>query len=63
MTSTGLHAWADAAASAEITMVDGRRVVAFRVAGGKHHGAIGVNGSATVEKAVRLAGDLRIPLI
>ena len=44
-------------------MVDGRRVVAFRVAGGKHHGAIGVNGSATVEKAVRLAGDLRIPLI
>ncbi len=63
MTSTPLHAWADAAASAEITEIDGRRVVAFRVAGGKHHGAIGINGSATVERAVRLAGELQIPLV
>lgn len=63
MTSTPLHAWADAAASAEITEIDGRRVVAFRVAGGKHHGAIGVNGSATVERAVRMAGELQIPLV
>jgi acetyl-CoA carboxylase carboxyltransferase component len=61
--STPLHAWADAAASAEITEIGGRRVVAFRVAGGKHHGAIGVNGSATVERAVRLAGELQIPLV
>jgi acetyl-CoA carboxylase carboxyltransferase component len=61
--STPLHAWADAAASAEITEIGGRRVVAFRVAGGKHHGAIGVNGSATVERAVRLAGQLQIPLV
>jgi len=61
--STPLHAWADAAASAEITEIGGRRVVAFRVAGGKHHGAIGVNGSATVERAVRLAGELHIPLV
>ncbi|MDQ1510355.1 MAG: hypothetical protein QOG50_2199, partial [Actinomycetota bacterium] len=63
MRSTPLHAWADAAASAEITEIGGRRVVAFRVAGGKHHGAIGVNGSATVERAVRLAGELQIPLV
>jgi acetyl-CoA carboxylase carboxyltransferase component len=63
VTSTPLHAWADAAASAEITEIDGRRVVAFRVAGGKHHGAIGINGSATVERAVRLAGELQIPLV
>ncbi len=63
MRSTPLHAWADAAASAEITEINGRRVVAFRVAGGKHHGAIGINGSATVERAVRLAGELRIPLV
>ena len=63
MSSTPLHAWADAAASAEITEIGGRRVVAFRVAGGKHHGAIGINGSATVERAVRLAGELRIPLV
>jgi acetyl-CoA carboxylase carboxyltransferase component len=61
--STPLHAWADAAASAEITEIDGRRVVAFRVAGGKHHGAIGINGSATVERAVRLAGELQVPLV
>jgi len=61
--STPLHAWADEAASAEITEIEGRRVVAFRVAGGKHHGAIGVRGSATVERAVRLAGELRIPLV
>ena len=63
MRSTPLHAWADAAASAEITEIGGRRVVAFRVAGGKHHGAIGVNGSATVERAVRLAGELHVPLV
>ena len=63
MTSTPLHAWADAAASAEITDLGGRRVVSFRVAGGKHHGAIGVNGSATIERAVRLAGELQIPLV
>jgi acetyl-CoA carboxylase carboxyltransferase component len=35
----------------------------FRVAGGKHHGAIGVQGSATVEQAVQLAGKLQIPLV
>jgi acetyl-CoA carboxylase carboxyltransferase component len=63
VTSTPLHAWADAAASAEITEIGGRRVVAFRVEGGKHHGAIGVNGSATVERAVRLAGELQLPLV
>jgi acetyl-CoA carboxylase carboxyltransferase component len=63
VTSTPLHAWADAAASAEITEIGGRRVVAFRVEGGKHHGAIGVNGSETVERAVRLAGELQLPLV
>jgi len=63
VSSAPLHAWADAAASAEVTDIGGRQVVAFRVAGGKHHGAIGVNGSATVERAVRLAGSLQIPLV
>ena len=33
------------------------------IEGGKHHGAIGVNGSATVERAVRLAGELHVPLV
>ena len=44
-------------------MIDGRRVVWFRIAGGKHHGAIGVAGGATVERAVQLAGQLQVPLV
>ena len=63
MVTTPIHAGADVAASAELREVDGRQVVWFRIAGGKHHGAIGVRGGATVERAVRLAGELRIPLI
>ena len=54
--TTPIHAGADAAASAELREIDGRRVVWFRIAGGKHHGAIGVRGGATVERAVQLAG-------
>jgi acetyl-CoA carboxylase carboxyltransferase component len=63
VTGTPLQAWADSAASAGLRTIDGRRVVWFRIAGGKHHGAIGVNGSATVERAVRLAGELGVPLV
>jgi acetyl-CoA carboxylase carboxyltransferase component len=63
VSATPIHAWADTAASAEIRTIEGRTVVWFRVAGGKHHGAIGVNGSATVERAVHLAGRLRLPLV
>jgi acetyl-CoA carboxylase carboxyltransferase component len=61
--TTPLQAWADAAATAALTEIHGRRVVRFRIAGGKHHGAIGVEGSATVEAAVRMAGRLRLPLV
>ena len=61
--STPIHGHADVAASAELREIDGRRVVWFRVAGGKHHGAIGVAGGQTVERAVRLAGELQIPLV
>jgi acetyl-CoA carboxylase carboxyltransferase component len=63
VTSTPIQARADAAASAEVREIDGRRVVWFRISGGKHHGAIGGAGGATVERAVRLAGELRIPLL
>jgi acetyl-CoA carboxylase carboxyltransferase component len=63
VTSTPIQAWGDAAASAELRDLDGRRVVWFRIAGGKHHGAIGVDGSATVARAVRLAGALQVPLV
>jgi len=61
--STPIRAGADGTASAEVRVVDGRRVVWFRIAGGKHHGAIGAAGGATVERAVRLAGELQIPLV
>jgi acetyl-CoA carboxylase carboxyltransferase component len=63
VTSTPIQAWGDTAASAELRDLDGRRVVWFRIAGGKHHGAIGVEGSATVARAVRLAGALQVPLV
>jgi len=61
--STPIRAGADGTASAEVRVVDGRRVVWFRIAGGKHHGAIGAAGGATVERAVQLAGELQIPLV
>jgi acetyl-CoA carboxylase carboxyltransferase component len=62
-TDTPIQGRADAAASAEIREVGGRRVVWFRIAGGKHHGAIGPAGAATVERAVDLANRLEIPLV
>ena len=61
--STPIRSDADAAASAELREIEGRRVVWFRIAGGKHHGAIGTRGGATVERAVQLAGELGIPLV
>ncbi len=63
MTAVPLNARADIAASAEIRDIDGRSVVWFRIAGGKHHGAIGVGGAATVERAVQMAGSLGLPLV
>jgi acetyl-CoA carboxylase carboxyltransferase component len=61
--SVALNAHADIAASAEIRDIGGRRVAWFRIAGGKHHGAIGVSGAATVERAMQLAEQLGIPLV
>jgi acetyl-CoA carboxylase carboxyltransferase component len=63
VSSAPVHAHADAAVSASVRVVDGRRISSFRIAGGKHHGAIGVRGGETVERAVRLAGELQIPLV
>ena len=61
--SSPIRAGADGTVSAEVRVIDGRRVVWFRIAGGKHHGAIGAAGGATVERAVQLAGQLQIPLV
>jgi acetyl-CoA carboxylase carboxyltransferase component len=61
--ATPIHAIADVAASASVREIDGRHVMWFRIAGGKHHGAIGVQGGTTVQRAVQLAGELHIPLV
>src|SRR5438477_1562930 len=63
VTSVPLNARADAAATASLREIAGRAVAWFRIAGGKHHGAIGLNGAAAVERAVQLAGELSIPLV
>jgi acetyl-CoA carboxylase carboxyltransferase component len=63
VTSVPIHGRADVAGSAELRELDGRNVVWFRIAGGKHHGAIGVAGAATVERAIDLASRLQLPLV
>lgn len=51
------------AASAALTELDGRRVVEFRIADGKHVGAIGPPEGATLERGVRLAVELGVPVV
>jgi len=51
------------AASAALTELDGRRVVEFRIADGKHVGAIGPPEGETLERAVRLAIELGVPIV
>jgi acetyl-CoA carboxylase carboxyltransferase component len=63
LTRVPIQGHAHPAAAAELREIDGRAVAWFRIAGGKHHGAIGVNGAATVERAVALALSMRIPLV
>ena len=55
MSTIPLNARADVAASAEIRDVDGRKIVWFRIAGGKHHGAIGVSGATSADEDQELA--------
>jgi acetyl-CoA carboxylase carboxyltransferase component len=51
------------AASAALTELDGRRIVEFRIADGKHVGAIGPPEGETLERAVRLAIELGVPIV
>lgn len=50
-------------ATARLTTHAGRRLVDLRVAGGKHHGAVGEAGAETMERAVRLAIELGVPFV
>jgi acetyl-CoA carboxylase carboxyltransferase component len=51
------------AVEATLRQLDGRSVSWFSLEGGKHRGAIGTPEGETVERAVRLATDLGIPLV
>ncbi|MEX0664519.1 MAG: carboxyl transferase domain-containing protein [Acidimicrobiia bacterium] len=51
------------AATASLTEIDGRSVSTFRIEGGKHVGAIGPPEGEVLQRAVRVAIDLGIPLV
>jgi acetyl-CoA carboxylase carboxyltransferase component len=61
--AVAIGAGVDAAATAGLREIDGRPVAWFRVAGGKHHGALGSAGAAAVARAVHAGLDARIPLV
>jgi acetyl-CoA carboxylase carboxyltransferase component len=61
--AVAIGAGVDAAATAGLREIDGRPVAWFRVAGGKHHGALGSAGAAAVARAVRTGLDARIPIV
>ena len=51
------------AATAALTEIDGRRVAWFRLAGGRHRGAIGPTEGQVIERVVRLALDAGVPIV
>ena len=51
------------AAVACITELEGRRVAWFRLAGGKHRGALGPTEGDVIERLVRLALDIGVPIV
>jgi acetyl-CoA carboxylase carboxyltransferase component len=51
------------AVEASLRDLDGRRVSWFNLDGGKHRGAIGTAEGQTIERAVRLAVELGIPIV
>ena len=51
------------AASASLTELDGRQVAWFRLAGGKHRGALGPVEGEVIERLVRTALDVGVPVV
>ena len=51
------------AVTASLTDIDGRRVAWYRLAGGKHRGAIGPTEGQVLERTVRLALDAGVPVV
>jgi acetyl-CoA carboxylase carboxyltransferase component len=60
---TAVSARRSDAASASLSVIDGRQVSTFRIAGGKHVGAIAPAEGETLERAARLALELGVPLV
>ncbi len=52
-----------AGVSASLVDLDGRRVAWFSLAGGKHRGAIGPAEGEVIERLIRLALDLGVPVV
>ncbi|MGH9279311.1 MAG: acyl-CoA carboxylase subunit beta [Acidimicrobiales bacterium] len=53
----------DGAAAASLTELDGRRTAWFRLAGGKHRGALGPTEGEVIERLVTLALDVGVPVV
>ena len=51
------------AAAAALTEIEGRRVAWFRLAGGRHRGAIGPTEGQVIERTVRLALEAGVPIV
>jgi acetyl-CoA carboxylase carboxyltransferase component len=58
-----LAAGRDGAVEADIRDLDGRSVAWFRLAGGKHHGAVGPTEGETLQRLVTTAADLGVPVL
>jgi acetyl-CoA carboxylase carboxyltransferase component len=61
--AVAIGARVDAAATAGLREIDGRPVAWFRVAGGKHHGAIGPAGAMTIARAVTMGLESHVPIV
>jgi acetyl-CoA carboxylase carboxyltransferase component len=61
--AVAIGARVDAAATAGMRQIDGRPVAWFKVAGGKHHGAIGAAGAATIARAAAMAIESHVPIV
>ncbi|MGH9225022.1 MAG: acyl-CoA carboxylase subunit beta [Acidimicrobiales bacterium] len=62
-TAVPIAACRGGAAEASITELERRRVAWFRLAGGKHRGALGPTEGEVIERVVRLALDIGVPIV
>jgi len=63
MTVTPIASARSAAVDARLTDLDGRPTAWVRIAGGKHHGAIGIAGSEVAVRAITLATETGVPIV